>query len=107
MKDPLLPHLLHSPVGGGGQGGSRGGGGASYGILKICFKKKQELHLNYHQKHIENDIFIEKLWNKKVFKDILRGIFDFYKKFLLKASLTYGCLCPQAVRIRVKYDPNL
>jgi hypothetical protein len=30
---------------------------------------------------MENYIFIENLWNKKVFKDILRGGFDFLKNY--------------------------
>jgi hypothetical protein len=52
------------------------GGGDCSAPLKICLIK-HELHLNYHQKRIEIDIFIETLWNKKACKDILRGVFDF------------------------------
>jgi hypothetical protein len=65
------------------------------------------LHLNYHLKQMENNIFIENLLNKKVCIDILRCIFDFYENILLQASLKYfhpkesGSLSPQAVRIRV------
>jgi hypothetical protein len=36
----------------------------------------RELHLKYHQKHIENYIFLENLLNEKGGCDILRGIFD-------------------------------
>jgi hypothetical protein len=36
-------------------------------------------HLNYHQKHIENVIFVENPWNK-VCWDILQGIFFYFKQ---------------------------
>jgi hypothetical protein len=74
--------------------------------------KKLELHLNYHQKHTENDFFNGNLWNKKVCSDFLRGIFDFFKNILLTSSMTYfyfykkGFLNSQAVRIRVKAEPS-
>jgi hypothetical protein len=55
-----------------------GAGGASSLPMKVCLIKTGVTLKNYHQKRIENGIFIE---NKKVFKDILRGIFDLNKKY--------------------------
>jgi hypothetical protein len=51
VAEKSLPLPLHSPVRG------RGKGGAISTALKIFLIK----HLNYHQKHTENDIFHENL----------------------------------------------
>jgi hypothetical protein len=63
MKRATSPQPPAQPCGGRGKGGARAT------ALKFCLKKR-ELHLNYHQKHTENDIFNENLLNKKVFKDV-------------------------------------
>jgi hypothetical protein len=42
LKEPLLPHSLHSTVGGGGL---------------LC--SPDELLSSFHLKHIENDVFME------------------------------------------------
>jgi hypothetical protein len=45
--------------------GVEGKGGAFSAALKICFKK-HELRLHYHQKHIENCIFVANPRNKQI-----------------------------------------
>jgi hypothetical protein len=55
----LYPHPLHSMVGRGGEGS------AFSAALKICLIKR-DFRLHYHQKQIENGIFITNPRNKKV-----------------------------------------
>jgi hypothetical protein len=56
-----------------------GGGGFFLCISEYFLNKNLSCALNYHQKHIEIDIFSA----KKFCFDFFRGIFDFIKIFCL------------------------
>jgi hypothetical protein len=99
LKEPLLPHPLHSPVRG------RGKRGASYTALKICLiktwvtlKLSSKAYWKWHFK-----------WKPLKLKSLLTSLarhFWLFKNILLKPSRTYfhskDFLNSQAVRISGK-----
>jgi hypothetical protein len=75
--------------------------------LEDLLNKKRELRLNYHLNHIEKIRFCANPFKQTNLLRYQRGIFDFFKNNLLKASCTYfrskkkGSFGSISVRIRV------
>jgi hypothetical protein len=100
-KEPLLPHPLHSSVGG------RGEEVASFAALKICLIKTLFALKLSSKAHWNLRFYVKPLKQKSLLR-YLASHFWFFKNNLLTTSSTYyrsnkkGSLNSIAVRIRVK-----